>query len=260
MTDNATLKQLNQQRYAATAEKYVASAVHASGMGLPRLLELADMQPDWHVLDVATGGGHTALHFAPHVGQVIATDFTEKMAQAAQAFIQQQGIENILFCGADAEILPFAPAQFDLITCRVAAHHFPDVFAFVREAQRVLKPDGLLLVHDHVAPANKKVADYVNAYEKLRDPAHARALSQYEWEGVFLDGGLTIEHAEQFTIEHEIQSWAKRQNCDEETIERLNIMLLRAPPKVLAWMQPQYAGTDYARYTDHHIILKGRKT
>lgn len=257
MSEN--LKALNQERYARAAKKYVASPVHATGMGLPRLLELADMQSDWRMLDVATGGGHTALHFAPHVRQVIATDFTEKMAQAAQQFIYEQAVDNIIFCGADAEILPFADNQFDLVTCRVAAHHFPDIFAFIQEAQRVLKPDGILLVHDHVMPDNQKVAHYINAFEKLRDPAHARALAQYEWEGVFLDAGLMIEHHEQFTIEHEIVPWAKRQNCSDKIIEQLNIMLLRAPEKVLKWMQPQYAGTEYARYTDHHIIIKGKK-
>ena len=257
MSDN--LKALNQERYARAAEKYVASAVHATGMGLPEMLELAGMQADWRVLDIATGGGHTALHFAPHVGTVIATDFTEKMAQAAQQFIQSEDIDNIKFCGADAEILPFAAHSFDLVTCRVAAHHFPDIFAFVQEATRVLKPGAILLIHDHVVSDRKKIAEYVNAYEKLRDPAHARALAEYEWRGIFLDAGLSVEHTEQHTLEHEVQSWAKRQNCSDEIIEQLNITLLRAPDKVLEWMQPQYAGTEYARYTDHHIIIKGKK-
>jgi ubiquinone/menaquinone biosynthesis C-methylase UbiE len=253
------LKALNRQRYAATAERYVVSPVHSAGMGLPRLLELAETQTHWHILDVATGGGHTALSFSPLVKKVIATDFTEGMLQAAQRFIHEQAIENIHFCGADAEILPFAPNSFDMVTCRVAAHHFPDIFAFVQEAFRILKPDGTLLVHDHVVSEDEQIADYVNAYEKLRDPAHARALPESEWRRLYLDVGLTIEHLEQFTFIHEIERWAKRQNCSDETIERLNIMLLRAPQKVAEWMLPQYAGTNYARYTDHHIIVKGRK-
>ncbi|MEL6403332.1 MAG: methyltransferase domain-containing protein [Chloroflexota bacterium] len=258
MSDN--LKALNQARYAATAEKYVASTVHATGMGLPRILELADPQPTWRVLDIATGGGHTALHFAPHVAQVIASDFTITMAQAAQAFIdEQETIDNIIFCGADAEQLPFVENHFDCVVCRVAAHHFPDIFTFVREATRVLKPDGILLVHDHVVSDDERVADYVNAYEKLRDPAHARALPEYEWRGVLLDAGLEIAHVEQFTIEHEVQSWAERQNASPATIEQLNIMLLRAPEAVQVWMQPRLAGTAHAHYTDHHIIIKGVK-
>jgi ubiquinone/menaquinone biosynthesis C-methylase UbiE len=253
------LKALNRQRYAATAEKYVVSPVHATGMGLPRLLELAQAQADWCVLDIATGGGHTALNFSPLVKEVIATDFTEGMLNAAQRFIAEQQIENIRFCGADAEILPFVSNSFDMLTCRVAAHHFPDIFAFVKEAFRVLKPNGKLLVHDHVVSEDKQIADYVNAYEKLRDPAHARALPEYEWRGLFLDAGFRIGQVEQFTFVHEIQRWAKRQNCSDETIVQLNILLQRAPKKVAEWMLPQYAGTNYACYTDHHIIIEGKK-
>ena len=253
------LKALNQERYAHAAENYVASPVHATGMGIETLVDMVKPQADWQVLDVATGGGHTALLFAPHVAKVVASDFTPRMLQAAQRFIIEQGVTNMGFCGADAEVLPFASQSFNLVTCRVAAHHFPDIFAFVRDAARVLKPNGLLLVHDHVVSDDKKVADYVNAYEKLRDPAHARALPEYEWRGVFQDAGLSIEHVEQRTVKHDVLSWAKRQNCDDDTIERLQVMLLRAPDKVQQWMQPEYAGTEYARYTDHHIFIVGRK-
>ncbi|MGJ3239973.1 MAG: class I SAM-dependent methyltransferase [Anaerolineae bacterium] len=257
MTDD--LKALNQQRYARAAENYVASSVHATGMGLPRLLELAEMQPHWFVLDVATGGGHTALHFAPHVREVIAADFTETMAQAAQRFIREQGVDHIRFCGADAEALPFGAEPFDLVICRVAAHHFPDIFHFLREAYRVLKSGGILLVHDHVVSDDERVADYVNSYEKLRDPAHARALPEYEWHGTLLDAGFRIAHSEQFTIVHELLPWAKRQYCSDAVIEQLNIMLSRAPEAVQAWMTPEFVGTEHARYTDHHIILKAIK-
>jgi ubiquinone/menaquinone biosynthesis C-methylase UbiE len=259
MTMSQEIKSLNQERYAAAAANYVSSSVHATGMGLPRLLELAETQADWLVLDVATGGGHTALHFAPLAGQVIASDFTETMLRGAKEFIEGKGHENVLFSGADAEVLPFAANSFNLITCRVAAHHFPHIAAFMGEAFRVLKPNGILLVHDHVVSNNKKVANYVNAYEKLRDPAHARALPEYEWKSMFTNTGFAIEVNEQFTIEHEVLPWAKRQHCSDETIEQLQIMLLRAPQKVMEWMTPRDAGTQFAYYTDHHIILKGRK-
>jgi len=252
------LKQLNRERYAAAAQNYVVSPVHSKGMGLERIVELAQPQPAWRVLDVATGGGHTALAIAPHVAQVVATDFTPTMLTAAETFIREQGVQNVIFQEADAENLPFEDASFDLVTCRVAAHHFPDVFAFMQQAVRVLKPGGKLVVHDHVAPEDERVAEYVNAYEKLRDPGHARILPESEWRGTFLDVDLTIAHVEQFTVQHQVLPWAKRQHCSDETIERLQVMLLRAPDAVREWMQPEYAGTDYATYTDHHIIIVGQ--
>jgi SAM-dependent methyltransferase len=129
----------------------------------------------------------------------------------------------------------------------------------MQQAARVLKPGGRLVVHDHVGSEDENVAEYVNAFEKLRDPGHARILPESEWRGTFLDVDLEIVHVEQFTLQHQVLRWAKRQHCSDETIERLQIMLLRAPEAVLEWMHPEYAGTEYATYTDHHIIIMGEK-
>jgi len=72
-------KQLSQERFGRYAQGYVASQTHAAAQELAALIEMADPQPDWLVLDIATGGGHTALAFAPHVQKVIAADLTRKM-------------------------------------------------------------------------------------------------------------------------------------------------------------------------------------
>src|SRR5689334_7646748 len=145
------IKSHAQERFGKYAQGYVDSKSHAQGGELGRLVELAQPQSDWLALDVATGGGHTALTFAAHVRQVIAYDMTLPMLQAARKFIEPKA-ENVAFAAGDAENLPFAPASFNLITCRIAAHHFPDVFKFVQSCARSLKPGGMLLVQDHVLP------------------------------------------------------------------------------------------------------------
>ncbi|MGB1287824.1 MAG: class I SAM-dependent methyltransferase, partial [Aggregatilineales bacterium] len=122
------IKSLNQRRYGQFAEGYVSSQTHAKGADLDRLVELTDPQSGWCVLDVATGGGHTALKFAPHVQQVIATDLTPRMLMAARQNILAKETKNVLFSAADAENIPFPDNSFDLVTCRIALHHFPDMF------------------------------------------------------------------------------------------------------------------------------------
>src|SRR5947207_15451478 len=75
----AMSKTLVQEQFGATAKHYLTSKPHALGKSLDRLVELAAPKPDWRVLDVATGAGHTAYAFAPHVARVWATDITDEM-------------------------------------------------------------------------------------------------------------------------------------------------------------------------------------
>jgi len=201
------MSSLSQQRFGVHAQNYVTSATHAKGADLDRLLELARPQPDWVVLDVATGGGHTALKFAPHVAHVVASDITPQMLEAAEAHITGKGIRNVEFKEARAEALPFDSNTFDLVTCRIAPHHFDDVAQFVKEAARVVKSGGLVLVQDQVMPEEPLIAGYVEAFEKLRDPSHNHALTETEWRAAFTAAGLTLEHVETLTKSHNFEEW-----------------------------------------------------
>ncbi|MGE5139061.1 MAG: class I SAM-dependent methyltransferase, partial [Rudaea sp.] len=102
------------------------SADHAQGLSLSRLVELVHPESDWIVLDVSTGGGHTALTLAPLVSQVVATDLSSEMLGAAEKHIRSRGANNVIFQLADAENLGFQTGEFDLVTNRIALHHFGD--------------------------------------------------------------------------------------------------------------------------------------
>jgi ubiquinone/menaquinone biosynthesis C-methylase UbiE len=253
------LKSQVQAQFGSHAQGYVQSKTHAQGAELDRLIELAQPEKEWRILDVATGGGHTALTFSRSVRQSVAYDLTFPMLQAARQFIQSQGASNVIFANGDAENLPFAPETFQLVTCRIAAHHFPDVFKFVQACYRVLARGGLLLVQDQVLPAEKCAAHYVDSFEKLRDPSHNRAYDEYEWHGVFLDADFAVEHSEMIIKRHELLPWAQRLGCTAMTLEQLQVLLLQAPLPVKEWMLPEYAGTEYATFCNRHIIIAGRK-
>ena len=145
-------KSLAQQQFGAAAADYATSAVHARGESLARLVELVAPEKRWRVLDVATGAGHTALALAPHVAKVTASDITEAMLAEAKKLAAARGLGNVKTVPAKAEDLPFPDMSFDLVTCRLAAHHFGDVAAFAAEAYRVLMPNGLLAVVDKISP------------------------------------------------------------------------------------------------------------
>jgi ubiquinone/menaquinone biosynthesis C-methylase UbiE len=145
-------KSLAQQRFGKAAADYATSEVHAKGESLKRLVELAEPKSHWRVLDVATGAGHTALAFAPHVAKVTATDITEEMLREARKLAASRGLANVRTLLAKAEDLPFPDASFDLVVCRLAAHHFDDMKGFAAEAYRMLMPGGMIGIVDTIAP------------------------------------------------------------------------------------------------------------
>ncbi len=249
-----------QERFGQFAQRYVESKGHANGDDLNRLVELVQPQLDWLALDIATGGGHTALKFAPLVGQVIALDLTPRMLAAARAFIAGKNTTNVDFTAGDAEQLPFVSNTFDLVTSRIAPHHFPNCWQFVQEVARVLKPTGIFVLEDNTVPDDERAARYVDAFERLRDPSHHRMYAGYEWEGMFLDAGLKIETSElSQKPDSNMVDWAKGQGQTDDVIERLQIMLMQAPEAAREWLNPHAAGTIDATFDHHYVIVVGRK-
>jgi ubiquinone/menaquinone biosynthesis C-methylase UbiE len=234
-------KTLVQEQFGKTAASYLTSAPHAKGASLERLVALTAPQKNWRALDVATGGGHVAYAFAPHVERMWATDITQEMLDMVRAEAQKRGLANIRTAYAKAEALPFEDASFDLVTCRIAPHHFESIPAFLGEVHRVLKPDGVLAVVDNVVPAGS-VGDYVNAFERFRDPSHLRAWTMDEWRAALTKAGLKITHEEQMYKQMEFKSWAARHDANMQNF--LRSMLAQVTPEVKAVLEPTGSGAD----------------
>jgi len=234
-------KTLVQEQFGKTASTYLTSAPHALGKSLERLVTLTSPRNDWLVLDIATGGGHVAYAFAPHVARVWATDITQEMLDLVKAEAKKRELSNLRTAYAKAETLPFEDATFDLATCRIAPHHFDSIAEFLGEVHRVLKPHGLLALVDNVVPAGS-VGDYVNAFERFRDPSHLRAWTMEEWRSALKQAGLAIEHEEQISKKMEFKSWASRHDATMQAL--LRAMLAEVTPAVKEALDPQ--GTDGA--------------
>lgn len=80
-----------EKQFGKNANAYVQSEIHRLGKDLQKLIDMTEMTGKEKLLDVATGGGHTANAFAPHVHEVVALDLTKEMLNEAEKFIQSNG-------------------------------------------------------------------------------------------------------------------------------------------------------------------------
>jgi ubiquinone/menaquinone biosynthesis C-methylase UbiE len=259
-------KSLVQQQFGAHAAAYATSAVHAKGASLGRLVELVRPEGHWQALDIATGAGHTAAAFAPHVARVIASDVTEEMLEETKKLAAAKRLSNMETAAADAEALPFDGARFDVVTCRIAAHHFPDVVRFVAEVKRILKPAGTFALVDNISPdalstpgfTEVELADAAatyNAFERLRDPSHGRCLGLGEWCEVIAAAGLALAHREILPKDMEFAPWAARMGVDAGTVAQLRSMLEGGTPALNAFLRPRLDGGTLWFTLDEAIVI-----
>lgn len=137
-------------------------------MGLHRIwkaatISQANVRPGQHVLDVASGTGDLALAFAKRAGpqgRVVMSDINGQMLQRGRNRLIDAGYPiQAVVC--DAEHLPFADREFDLVTVAFGLRNMTDKPAALRQMHRVLKPGGKLMVLEFskVAAPLEKIYD-----------------------------------------------------------------------------------------------------
>jgi ubiquinone/menaquinone biosynthesis C-methylase UbiE len=223
------VKESVQRQFGRVAAGYATSAVHVGGPNLEAMLEAWPLRGDERVLDAGTGTAHTALAFAPRVGQVVAVDLTEPMLAQGRRLAAERGIGNVAFQRADVEHLPFPDAAFDLVTNRFSAHHFPHPQTAIRELARVLKPGGGLLVVDVYSPAAPAADTFLNAIEVLRDPSHVRDFGVAEWRRLFESVGLSFEQLGAWPMRIQFDEWVARMEAPAPTVAQIRALLDVAP-------------------------------
>lgn len=240
MENSDGIKELVQSQFAGSAQQFVQSKLHREGDDLRRMVELAELSGRERVLDIATGGGHTALAFARHAREVVASDLTPKMLAVAEAYITEQGQKNVQFVRADAEDLPFPSAEFDVVTARLAPHHFPNPRRFVSEVARVLQPGGRFILDDNMGPEDDELDDFMDRFERWRDPSHVRALRLSVWRSICEDNNLRVIHTDPLTKKvYPYKEWTERMRLPAEQAEALAAWISHSPPRCKEFFEVQ---------------------
>ena len=226
------------------------------------MLDAAQCQPQFRVLDVATGTGFTALAFAPHVHSVVGVDVSAGMLAQARQRAQAQGLTNVTFEESAAESLPFPDASFCLVTCRIAPHHFLDIHKFAAETARVLKPGGHLVLVDTTVPDDAPdAAAWQNEVEALRDPSHVRNYTPEEWRHIVAGAGLTVEEISDANggITIPLSDWIIKAGCTPEQATQVRRMFTEAPDSARRAFQIRTGAEGETIFTWKRVALKAVK-
>ncbi|MBI2894812.1 MAG: methyltransferase domain-containing protein [Deltaproteobacteria bacterium] len=178
------------RQFGPLARDYALSESHARGRTLAMLALRVQPRATDAVLDVATGGGHTALAFAPAVRLVVAHDVSRSMVQQTLGRARDAGLSNLRGVVSPAECIPFAAECFDVVTCRTAAHHFDDLGAALREARRVLRSGGRLAWTDLAAATDPELRALQHRLEVLHDATHRGTWTPAEWRDALEGAGF----------------------------------------------------------------------
>ncbi len=128
-----------------------------------RALELIAVAPGERLLDVASGGGESAILAAREFGAIVAgVEYSPDAVRAAQAEVDATGLcDRVGFVRGDAEALPFSDSAFDAALCECSLCTFPDKERALAELGRVVRAGGRLAIAD-------VVADHANLPDALR--------------------------------------------------------------------------------------------
>ncbi len=245
-------------RWERAAELY-ATGEHSSGDELDLAVEFAAPTGTERVLDIGAGAGHMALAMAARVQSVVLTDPVEAMLEASRRVFREAGRQNAEFLKASAESLPFDAASFDIVTSRLAAHHFDDVNLALREIARVLKPSGRFILVDTLAPGDGESAQFLHEVEVLRDPTHRHAYTTDEWTRLCEAASLHVDRVEFTRKGHEFEPWLKRGGEDAATLSRVRARFLAAPASVRSELIIVVRDGAVVSFTDRKLVLSARR-
>ena len=213
------------------AGAYATSRVHVRDDSLDIIQRLAAHSGPgtyrWAV-DLGTGAGFTAFAMAELSHRVVASDITRRMLEETRRIGRDRGLTNLGLSRNAAEYLPFASNSLDLVTSRVAAHHFDNLDRALDEVQRVLKVGGVLAMADSVAPEDSAVAGWMNGVELRRDFSHVRNRPVSMIEAMLDSRGLSIVEREHTRVHLQFNNWVERTATPQAEVKSLRRDFLNA--------------------------------
>lgn len=142
------------------------------------LVAACEIRAGQRVLDVAAGTGNTAIRAAEAGAEVVASDLTPENFEAGRREAEAHGVE-LEWVEADAEALPFADGEFDVVTSSFGAIFAPDHRAVADEMLRVCRPGGTIGMLNFTPEG--LISDFFGALAPYMPPPSPGALPPAQW-------------------------------------------------------------------------------
>lgn len=212
-----------------------------AGNLLEKIVELADLKGHEKVVEVGTGSQAVLDVVTPHLnkgGRYLGFDISAIM------MARKQGIrpKNSTLLVADAYRAPFASGVVDVVIARMVYHHLDDVSAALKEAQRILRPGGKLIISEYVAGDEE-----VLAFE--RQVFDIKERGRNLWTGVQLAGivenawghdSIQLDYA--VMPQYSVRDWMGKSGLPQEDQIAVLDLYKKAPLSVI-----QKMGITYCR-------------
>ena len=248
------------QHFNSIAANYATSEVHISSPTLARMhTHLPRVES---VCDVASGAGHTGLSYAGIASRIVAVDPAPNMLTQFRKLAAERGVA-VETVEAFAESIPLAAASFDLVVCRLAAHHFSDLPKAMTEMARLAKPGGHVVIIDMEGDADPTLDALNHDIEVLHDPTHVRSYTAQHWRELYAASKLEVQVFENRCWEIAggltVKRWCELGNSGAEALQAIHDRLAAVPPEWLFKLEITRDADGGFRIPVRTLFIVGRK-
>ena len=169
--DSARLQQVRDAR-AQSAQDYFQTvakswdsirSLHVSQQKVEdKLREIIGAESIGELLDIGTGTGRILEILSPQVEHGVGVDLSSGMLAVARSNVERQGFSHVQVRKGDMYRLPIEDSSIDLAIVHMVLHYSDEPLEVIREAARVLRPQGRLILVDFAAHGEEKLRDEFN--------------------------------------------------------------------------------------------------
>ena len=230
------------------AKFYSSSKTFSAGESLDILSNLFNKKKFKSGLDIGTGAGFAAFELSKSCEKVEATDISEGMINEAKKIMKERKINNLNFNICSAEELKYSDKEFDIVTCRTAAHHFLDVEKFCSEVHRVLKDEGEFIIVDTITSDQIKLNNWHQEVELIRDKSHIKNLSLIEWKNILKISKFSFLDIIQSRVTMNLNDWMERSGTSDKDKKILKDKFQNSNEKIKRFFGIKILNNDISFY------------